>query len=413
MRNHIKFLFKTLFFFSLMILSATLFSCGLASNTIAFYRVPENVQKEILAVLEQSQKTSFKSIQLDSSLPLNEQKNKLNNAEILFALHDLQISEFAHSSPRVKSLPSAYLTGMPRSISKSVEKYQNVVKTVPVLFDYYMIAVDYPMYKRSKVPTIDYWSDFIRTAKIQNNFISNPIAFAGAQDDDLINIFGMLTEAFLGSADYNEALQTIYTAAKEDIKSDSNSEIQNVENLSKALEDLTGPGGLLNQTIVEIKSLISQELLSPKCLTLDSYAAAELLQKELISMYFTNLSTHRTLPPEINQVYAPIYCPAHQFNEERSFVAPEYCAMALSGSKVTQRRIVAVSSTYQTQLSTSTGLAPVQIDCETADEIANNVRYWLTASNGALKPFTAALPSAFQRSFTSQYLRNLLVSFEL
>lgn len=404
---------QTKFLLIILILSATLFSCGLSSNTVAFYRVPENVQKEILAVLEQSQGTSFKSVQLDSSLPLDKQKNKLNNAEILFALHDLQITDFAASSPRVKSLPAAYLSAMPRTISHSVEKHQNVIKTVPVLFDYYMVAVDYPMYKRSKVPTIDYWSDFIRTVKIQKNFISTPLAFAGAQDDELINIFGMLTEAFLGSEDYNEAMETIYAAAKADNKADSNSEAQSVENLSKALEDLTGPGGLLNQTVIEIKSLMSQELLSPECLTLSSSAANELLQKEMITMYFTNLSSYRTLPPEINQVFAPIYCPAHQFNEKRSFVAPEYCALALSGSKVTQRRIIAVSSTYQTQLSTATGLAPVQLDCETADEIANNVRYWLVASNGALKPFTAALPSAFQRSFTSQYLRNLLVSFEL
>lgn len=408
MRKQTKFLFQKIFLLPvLMIFITSLISCGFQSNTIAFYRVPENVQKEILAILEQSQGKQFKSIQLDSSLPFKEQTSALKNSEILFTLHDLQIADFVHTSPRVKSMPAAYLTGMPRKISQSVEKYQNVIKTVPILFDFYMIDVDYPMYKRSKVPTVDYWSDFLRTARIQKNFTPNPLGFAGAQDDDFINIFGMLTEAFIGSTDYNEALNSIYKAAITDYKKDP----QSVENLTKVLDELTNSGGLLNQTVIEIKSLITQELLSEECFTLNNFNAADLLLQEKFTMFFTNLSTHRTFTPEINQVYAPIYCPAHQFNEERWFVAPEYCAIALNGSKETQRRIVAISSTYQTQLSTATGLGPVQIDCETGDEISNNVRYWLTASNGPLKPFTAALPSEFQRSFTSQYLRNLLVSF--
>lgn len=408
MRKHIKFLYSKYCSISfLLIFTSLLFSCGFQSNTIAFYRVPENVQTEILAVLEQSQSKHFNVIQLDSTIPFDEQKSSLKNAEILFAFHDFQISDFAKSSPRVKSLPAAYLSGMPRKISQSVEKYQNVIKTIPVLFDFYMIDVDYPMYKRSKVPTVDYWSDFLRTVKIQRNFTQTPMSFPGAQDDELINIFGMLTEAFLGYENYNEALNSLYQAALADYKKDP----QNVENLTKVLDDFTNPGGLLYQTVIEIKSLINQGLLSPESFTLDSYTANELIQQELISMYFTNLSSHRTLPPQINQVYAPIYCPAYQFNEERYFVAPEYCALSLNSSKLTKRRIVAISSTYQTKLSTATGLVPVQLECETADEIANNIRYWLTASNGPLKPFTAALPSEFQRSFTSQYLRNLLVSF--
>lgn len=404
MRKHTNFLFKMIF--SLLFLS--LFTaCGAPSKTVAFYRVPENVQTEILAALSQSQGTRFKAIQLDSSLPFEEQKNQLKNAEILFALHDLQISDFARSSPRVKSIPSGYLSSMLKKISHSVEKHQNVVKTVPFLFDFYMIDVDYPLYKRSKVPTVDYWSDFLRTVKIQKNFVPYPITFAGASDDDLINLVGMLTEAFLGAADYNEIMQTLYSAALLDYKKDAES----TEHLSQTLDDLTGPGGLLYQPLMELKSLINQELISSQALTQDVFAAAELVENEQTAMFFTKLSTHRTLNPEISQVYTPIYCPAYQFNEERWFVAPEYCALALNGSKETMRHIMVISSSYQVQLAASTGLAPVQLECDPIDEIANNVRYWLSGSNGALKPFTAALPSAFQRSFTSQYLRNLLVSF--
>ena len=49
--------------------------------------------------------------------------------------------------------------------------------------------------------------------------------------------------------------------------------------------------------------------------------------------------------------------------------------------------------TRQTELCTESGLAPVQKNCIVPDLQADDVRYWLAASNGPTLPLAAALPT--------------------
>lgn len=397
-----KILFKTL----LPLLLLTLFtSCGL-SNTVAFYRVPELIQQETLAALSSSGK-KYKAIQLDDATPLTAQTKALKNSSILIAYDDFETTRFAQNSLRAKPMPAAYLTHVPASIAHQAVKYQNTIKSIPILYDFYQIDVHYPLYKRSKVPSLDYWNDFLRVAKIERNFTEYPVIFAGADDETFLNIFSMFAESVLGFEDYSEALSLIYEACSADYAKNP----EELPALHDLLQDFTTPGGLLYPVLAEIQTLVNEKLLNPSSFTLKTDDAIATVNNEQCGFFFTSLSDHYKIDIFALPSYKSVYCPSYPFFETRRFIAPSYCAIALNGNKATLRQIVTVSSTQQASLSANTGLTPVQAHCATRDEATEQARYYLTASDGPLQAFPAALTNAAARSFTSQYLRNLLVSF--
>lgn len=380
-------------------------SCSF-SNTVAFYRVPQIIQQETLKILTSSGQ-KYKAIQLDDAIPLTAQTKALKNSTILIAYDDFETDRFAQTSPRAKPMPAAYLTHVPVSIARQAVKYQNTFKSMPMLYDFYQLDVHYPLYKRSKVPTLDYWNDFIRVAKIEQNFTETPILFAGADDENFLNIFSMFAEAILGCDDYSEALELIYQACTADYAANSD----DYANLIELLQDFTTPGGLFYPVLAEIRSLLDQKLLNPSSFTLKPDEAIAAVNNEQCGFFFTSLSNHYSIDNSVLPSYKSVYCPSYPFFETRKFIAPSYCAIALSGTKANLRQIVNLTSTQQASLSAATGYVPVQAKCAVRDDATEQARYFVAASDGPLKPLPAALTNAGARSFTSQYLRNLLVSF--
>ena len=85
--------------------------------------------------------------------------------------------------------------------------------------------------------------------------------------------------------------------------------------------------------------------------------------------------------------------------------------ISLSKDKVSRAAIEKFANELQSQLSFSTGLAPVQANCPVPDVQSDDVRYWVAASNEPLPALADSLfASKSQKASFAEALRNFLRS---
>ena len=159
---------------------ALLAVCGLAaglllrksgaagSNTIAFYRVPQNVQNAIINVLNadsenQNQEKTFEALILSEDLTLEAQKKKIKKCDAVIFINDILTAEF-FESPVTKPINLALANiadGYPSSILSSLKisgggatgnkETSQSLKILPFLYDFYELDVNYPLYQRQEI----------------------------------------------------------------------------------------------------------------------------------------------------------------------------------------------------------------------------------------------------------------------
>ncbi len=362
------------------------------SSTIAFYRVPQNVQNAVLEVLNEeleqasgNHKKPFEAVLLNDQLSLEEQKETLKDCGAVIFVNDLETAQF-FEGPVAKSIDLALAEGYPSSILSSLKLGGNgdSVKILPFLYDFYELDVNYPLYKKSGMKSLDVWIDLAETGYRELQLTKAPVILPAADDRELLNIMGLIAEAHSGYEAYDKMLEDF------------------------DLETALAYGNPLAQAVGEVKGLLQHGIIPYDSLKFTADDVLFYLDYQLAGITFTKLSQHRKITNKVVNNYTSIYCPSKVFTSDRKFAADQYSISLIKKNKTTELLLKNLTDSLQTQLATKTGLAPVQKNCAVPDHQADDVRFWLAASKGPVMPLANFFRTEEELHTAANRIRELL-----
>ena len=385
----------------------------------AFYGISEKTREVIVnnlqktGIARKNGKEPYEIVILDDSKPLENALKSVRKIDILF-VHDGLNAERIYKNIQEKDLgfiKDIALNGMSTSIKQTAptytdNKYINVIPSnisevkrneyiennrihtkvcaIPMLSDNFEIDVKYQNFKDSKINGINVLKD-IETLSDYNKKVSRtPILFAGGDDEELINVYGALTEALCGLDKWNQAVNEIKKAT--DLKKKSNISVSDIA------ENLIKEGNALYDAHQLLKTWISAGYIPKNMIQLNKKDVKAYVYAEDTAIVFMTLEEHRTYDEKIISKYRSIYYPGATMTPKRSFTAPVIMALSLSKDSMSRKSITQLTRDLQSQLSSGTGLAPALANCSVPDKQADDARYWIAASE---KPVPAMSDAAF------------------
>ena len=395
----------------IFLIALSLVIIGISSHrpTAAFYGISEANQEKIAKVLQsvaakkKGRFLPFNIVTLDNSVSL-ENALKKQKADIVFVYRGKN-SDFAAARAVKKhtTFDIGILKGMTTSVRKTASIQNEKVAAVPLLLDNYELDVHTEKFQASDVKTLNTLEDLEKLAWITKSSTPSPIIFPGGDNDFLINIFGALVEAVSGKSACIEGkakLEKLIGSGKANYNS-------YVETLKELFED----GNAYSETYKLLKNWSQKEILPKNIYQINVRDMKIYMQSEIVTAAFQNLSEHRTFERPVISKYTSVYIPAVTETSERNFISPVILGISLSKDKVARSAVEKLSNEFQSQLSFATGLAPVQASCSVPDVQADDVRYWVAASD---EPLPALADWIFttkgQKNVFAEALRNLLRS---
>lgn len=388
----------------IIILAAAFTAIGIASYkpTVVFYNLNEKTQKTILNEIEsmpvgrKGKNLKYNVTVLDPNLPLSAQK-KAFKGDLLFATMDYDVQEAAKSG-KIKKMDVNLLEGMPSPTRATALIQNNKLCALPILYDFYEIDVNLQAFNDSKVGKIADWNDFMTFLSKTATKDFNPLAFTGGNPDEFLNVLGCICEALSGEKALKTAEDKLYQAFK----------TKNEEKVIAAVEELCKEDGPLYEAVAALKQIYIEKYCSNSAFSFTAEDTKFFMDNKICNSAFLKLSDHRNISTKVINEYISIYVPGNDENSGRSFLAPTICAMPLKNNKSAASTVKLLASSRQTSLSMKSTLAPTQASCGTPDKQADDVRFWLAASNGPVMPLGGALPSAAMKKAAADYITNLL-----
>ena len=111
------------------------------------------------------------------------------------------------------------------------------------------------------------------------------------------------------------------------------------------------PNGLLYNTLVELKSLLSKKIIPSKVFSFSKKDVLFHLDNTLCGAAFLTLSEHRTIDRQVINKYKSIYCPAIDISSIRNFSAPEYVMVISLSITLTSDASISLKPTNSTNSS--------------------------------------------------------------
>lgn len=361
------------------------------SNLIAFYRVPEKVQTAVIDLINsktENKNKAFEALVLDSSISLESQNKIIKKCSCLIYTNDSATEKFLNT--RAMPIGISVANGFPNSIVNSLkiktngENAEKTIKIIPFLYDFYEIDINYPIYKKTGMKSLDVWNDLIEAAYYEKAFSKAPLILPVADDRDFVNIMGLIAEALCGYEAYEKMTE----------KFDIEAALASDQPLGIAAKEIRG---LLKSGIIPQDSL--------------NFKADDILfymDYELSGINFTTLSQHRKISNKIANNYTSIYCPSKEFTPDRKFAAEQISVSLLKNNDSAKQLITDLTDNLQTELATRTGLSPVQKNCGVPDHQADDVRFWLAASKGPVMPLANLIGSEDDIKSLADRLRDLV-----
>lgn len=382
---------------------------GISSHrpTAAFYGISESNQEKIAKVLQftASKKKGrflpFNIVTLDTSVSL-ENALKKQKADIVFVNRGKN-SDFAAARAVKKhtTFDIELLRGMTTSVRKTAFVSDEKVAAVPLLLDNYELDVHTEKFNSSNIKVLNTLDDLEKLAWITKSSTPSPIIFPGGDNDFLINIFGALVEAVSGKSaciEGKEKLEKLIDSGK-----------ANYNSYTETLKELFADGNAYSETFKLLRNWSQKEILTKNVYQINVRDMKIFMQSEIVTAAFQSLSEHRTFERPVIAKYTSVYIPAETETSVRFFTSPVILGISLSKDKIARAAIEKLSNEFQSQLSFATGLAPVQANCSVPDVQADDVRYWVAASD---EPLPALADWIFttkgQKNAFAEALRNLL-----
>ncbi len=403
----------------------------------AFYGISESTRLEIVKNLQKTAtrkngKEPYAVIVLDDTVSLEQSLRKSKKIDILF-INDGLNAKKAYETVQKKDLgfvKAESLNGISTSIKNSVPEYRdrffkNTVKknpgqeeavvlaeknrlhtkvcAVPILSDHYEINVKYDFFEKSSVGSVKSISDLEKIAEFTREKVSAPVIFAAADDTELINVYGALTEALSG--------KDAWKAAAAQIQNLSVSE-KGQKEFSELAEKLTREGGEFYMANEILKKWNENRFFPRNIAQISKRDVRAYVSSGGNAILFLTLEEHRSYEKNVIGEYSSIYYPSQTAGAYRHFTAPVIMAVPLSRNEISRASIIRLSGEFQKNLTFDTGLAPVRTQAAVPDRQADDARYWIAASE---TPFPAMSDAAFlnaaQKSAFAESLRRNLRLF--
>lgn len=414
---------KNVFFKAILIISLALvliFAGGIAAVSIlnrkptaAFYGISERTQNAIVSNLQKTSarkngKSPFNIITLDDTVSLAESLKSSGKIDILF-IHDGLNAEHAYNHAEKKDLgfEKNLLNGMSTSIKKTVPTYPTKsrkssqesaekISAVPILSNHFEIDVKTSLFEESKIGFVNVISDIERLSEYSKNSVRFPILFAAENDEELINVYGTLTESLRGIEEWQKAAEKAKSAGS-------------TEELSLIAENIVNKGEPFYEANELLKKWIEYGFLPKNISQIKSRDIKAFAQEKETCVIFMTLEEHRTYGKSTIEEYSSIYFPSTKTDSPRHFTAPEIMAVPMSKNKISREAIKLLSNDFQKNLAFETGLSPVQSQCSVPDSQSDDARYWIAASEKPLPSFSdAAFLNSEQKSAFAKKLRENL-----
>ncbi len=374
----------------------------------AFYGISERNQAEITDVLQKTHSRKnknslpFEIITLDNNISLERALKKSKKVDLLFVYNGLNLEYAAnHSAKKKLSFSQDILKGMTSSVREATQVVNGMIPAVPLLIDNYEVDVSLDKFHSSRVKNINVLSDLEKLAKITKSSTPAPIIFPAGEDAELINLFGALTEAISGK-------QT-WESAKNKIAKQVASGKVSQNNFYDTLVKLSAEGGEYHDTVSTLREWYKLGIIPKNVYSMNSRDIKAFMSSDLTTATFITLSQHREMERNIVIKYSSVYYPAVHSNVERNFTAPIIFAVPMSKDPVAKKAITQMANELQATLSAKTGLGPTQANCSVPDIQADDVRYWVAASNTPLPALSDALfVNKQQKNAFAEALRSIL-----
>lgn len=348
---------------------------------IGFYGIDTSTQKAICSVVENWNKDTkngfrFKFKTLDSSKTLESQLFVGKKPHLLFTTNGSAVKIATDSASKKAALASAPLGKMTSSVQAAAISGKNpgTVAALPLLCGHFEISINSTAFRNSGMKAIASWADIEQFLKIQKKNIANPLIFAGKDPEVFLNLLGALTEALDGAEEYQKACTLIEEAKQKKWKA------------AQLAEELCGSyNAPLYTAAKKLSDWFSSGFLSRDCFNLTTKDVNAFLQAKLATCVFMPLYVHRSVDQNTIKRFSTIYFPSEASPETRKFTGEIIFAVPQKKNSLNTRLVQYLSSEAgQEELSRATGLAPVFAQCRTPDRQADDVRYWIAATNTPL-----------------------------
>lgn len=265
------------------------------------------------------------------------------------------------------SLTSDMTSSMRNSARINEEKK---LSALPLLSDNLEIDIDYSAFRNSGMKQISTWNDIAAFSTLQKRKVNYPLAFAGADGRFFLDLLGGFAEALDGQDSYNKASELLKEAAAKKF---------DAAELAKTLAD--NPDSPLITSVRFLKAWHKNGILNPNSFSFTKRDVNAFVSNRLASVFFMTLADHRNCDNKISN-YSSIYLPSEKSASSRTFTSTTIYAVPLKKSKTIEKLAsYLVSAEEQEKLSRATGFAPVLSRCRTPDKQADDVRYWIAATN--------------------------------
>lgn len=351
-------------FIALSVIIISLLITKLRIFCIGFYQLPDNYQKSLVnymqttMIKENGKPLEFGIITFNADEPLEPQLKK-NPVDLLFMYANKTSEEIANQN-HVRISDDIFSTTF--STMRKVSKNQ----VVPILMDHFELL--------SKTGTSDSFDNLIMHIKATKQPDKQPIIFAGKNDKTLLQFVTMMVETRTGEKGYNKLVDAI----------------ENTDNFSSLLETELTDNYTFASILDEIISLKSKQLFYSETLNLTESDVMFFIDNKIADIVFLPLSAHRKSSPKALINYTSHFVPAGHKTNNRALLAPLVVAIPLTDKEFlkdqTSVEIIKdiLNAQNQKQISTATGLAPVNSIAKTADKQATDVRIWVASASSAI-----------------------------
>lgn len=392
----------------LLLLSFALLAVLNRKPCAAFYGISERTQNAMEAVLQQTavrrkgKSQPYEVVRLDDALPLADALKKVRRVDVLFIHAGCNADVAAARAKKKKSgFEPGILSKMTTSVKQAAQPVDGRIAAVPLLIDHCEIDINRNAFSSSGMEELSYWSDLETFADKTRASSLAAAVFAGADDASLVNVFGAMTEALSGVDSWNRAVAEIQAAFAEGGAA--------ARIASEAAARLLQKDGALYEAGNTVRRWIDIGIFPKNVMELTMDDIEFYMTHHLSQTAFMTLSDHRTLPIEALSEFTSIYYPSRG-GTVRHFTAPVIFAVPLTKNKTARSSIRSLAVSLQNMLSVRTGLAPAEASAGVPDRQADDVRYWVAASEA---PLPALSDAAFRsQAEVSAFARALRASFQ-
>lgn len=274
---------------------------------------------------------------------------------------------------------------------KSIRDKDGNYLAVPLLMDFYEIDIDREILSDAGVTKIANWVDIETFAtKTHSMGQAYSILFDANDPSEFLGTIGALTEALSGVNAYNLAVKELSEVAYPKGSKQLNLTSHDYEIAVRKLADEKG------SPLFEATHLLSRwkgsNLISEQGFNMGKKDLVNIANMSEAPVLFETFSMRRKIGHRRSQYMSLIYYPSEIRADKRFFTAPVIAAVPLSGKiSVKQGIELLLSDEVQGNLADDTGLIPVAANCHVPDRQADDIRYWIAATNSPLTPLGEAV----------------------